>query len=169
ASALLFAADHPVTRHGISPYPNSVTRAMLVNFARGGAAASVLARLHDILLRVVDVGVDGGDSAYTELSPSGQPWVTLERHAVADLKAGDIRSQDALDPAAFVACVLAGRDSVRQLAADTRVLLLGEMGIGNTTPAAALAAALLRAHDAAELVGAGTGASGPLLERKRQV
>src|SRR6188508_579644 len=44
AEVVLFAADHPVTRHGVSPYPSEVTRAMVMNFASGGAAASVLAR-----------------------------------------------------------------------------------------------------------------------------
>lgn len=166
AAALLFAADHPVTRHGISPYPSAVTRAMLFNFLRGGAAASVLAKSHGIPLRVLDVGVDGGD---TLGQVAEREHVVLERHAVASRTEGDIRIEDALSPDAFAAFVEAGRDGVRRLAGDVRVLLLGEMGIGNTTVAAAAAAALLRCKDPAELVGAGTGASGAILHRKQLV
>jgi nicotinate-nucleotide--dimethylbenzimidazole phosphoribosyltransferase len=169
AAVIVFATDHPVTRHRVSPYPSEVTRAMLSNFLSGGAAASVLCRSLKLPLRVVDVGVDGGQSLAPFGSESGPAGVTLRRDAVANLRAGDIRVEDALDAPSFAACVEAGRRAVRELVETPRVLLLGEMGIGNTTPAAAVCAALLSSKDAGELVGAGTGASGELLERKRQV
>lgn len=170
AAALLFAADHPVTRHGVSPYPSSVTRAMLQNFADGGAAASVLARELRLPLTVIDVGVDhptNGDDAIHGSDPSSGYDVRVIRDPAAELPAGDLRIEDALDARAFTACVLAGRRAVQALGAP-RTLILGEIGIGNTTAAAAVCAALLDAP-AADLVGAGSGASGALLDNKRRV
>lgn len=157
AAALLFAADHPVTRHGVSAYPPSVTGAMMANFAGGGAASTVFARALDVPLQVVDVGVD------SEYPPSA----TVRRAPRAG-EAGDLRTEDALDAEAFEAAWSAGVDAIDGLPEDVRVVLLGEMGIGNTTPAAAVSAALL-GRPAADLVGPGTGVAGEALENKRQV
>lgn len=164
ATVLIFAADHPVTRHGISPYPSDVTRAMLQNFADGGAAASVLARQRELPLHVIDVGVDGAPSVPPSRSGPVQVLRVKER-----LEAGDIRTEDALTVDGFARCVQAGRSAVEQLARGHRVLLLGEMGIGNTTPAAAIASLLIHPADPAALVGQGTGATGDVLESKRAV
>jgi len=166
-AALLFAADHAVTRHGVSPYPSAVTRAMLENFARGGAAASVLARLHRIPLHVFDVGVDGAEHPLAP-GPAAGSGAILHRVSPAPV-AGDIRVEDALAPSEFERCVAAGKRAVLATAADCRTLLLGEMGIGNSTVAAAIAAKLLDAPDPAALVGAGTGATGAVLDSKRRV
>ena len=165
-AVLIFAADHPVTRHGVSPYPASVTRAMLENFLRGGAAASVLARLHAIPMHVVDVGVEPGDEAGSgaELGLAG----TLHR-LVPPPAGGDIRHEDALCPSDFERCMRAGEAAVHAAGPGLKLLLLGEMGIGNSTVSAAVAAKLLGASDPADLVGAGTGATGALLEMKKQV
>src|SRR5829696_5245309 len=108
-AAVVFAADHGVAAGGVSAYPAEVTAAMLKALREGVATASVLARQVGATLDVVDVGV-------------GDP--------TADLATGP-----ALDPARFRACVQAGRDAVATLDAD--LLVLGEMGIGNTTAAAA--------------------------------
>lgn len=164
AAALIFASDHPVTRHGVSVYPSSVTRAMVRNFLVGGAAASVLARSQGIALHVVDVGVDPGPY---EL-PCARGADTYMRHSCTEMKAGDLRIEDAMSPALFGACREAGRVAVERLPEGTRVLLLGEMGIGNTTAAAAVCAALL-GGDPRSFVGRGTGATYEVLERKRQV
>jgi nicotinate-nucleotide--dimethylbenzimidazole phosphoribosyltransferase len=147
---LLFAADHPVTEHGVSPYPSSVTQAMVQNFESGGAAASVLCRAAQMPLHVIDAGVFGGqvDSSYP---------------------GGDIRCVDAMNPAVFEELCKRGAHAARTHASGNRLTIFGEMGIGNSTVAAAVAAALFRVEDAASLVGAGTGAEGATLQAKRQV
>ncbi|MEL6430118.1 MAG: nicotinate-nucleotide--dimethylbenzimidazole phosphoribosyltransferase [Planctomycetota bacterium] len=157
AAALLFAADHPVTQHGVSAYPPSVTGAMMSNFAGGGAASTVFARTLDIPLTVFDVGVE------SEYAPS-DVVVRTPRGG----HAGDLRTEDALDAAAFEAAWSAGASAIDGLRDDVRVVLFGEMGIGNTTPAAAVAAALL-GRPAADLVGPGTGVAGDALLHKRGV
>jgi nicotinate-nucleotide--dimethylbenzimidazole phosphoribosyltransferase len=162
AACLLFAADHPVTRHGVSAYPSAVTRAMVENFGRGGAAASVLARAQGVPLSVIDVGVAEA------VEVSGGPGVSVVRAAVADSAAGDLVETDAMEPDVLAAAVAAGVAAVDGLPAGTRLVLLGEMGIGNTTCAAAVAAALL-GETAETMTGAGTGVDGAALARKRSV
>jgi nicotinate-nucleotide--dimethylbenzimidazole phosphoribosyltransferase len=153
AAVLLFAADHPVVRHGVAAYPASVTAGMVANFAAGGAAASVAAvGVHGLPLEVHDVGVD---TPY-DLPPAGPNGARVVRHACAERAAGDLREQDAMDPDLFAAALEAGRSAVLALDPTPRVLILGEMGIGNTTPASAVAAALL-GRPAADLAGPGTG------------
>jgi nicotinate-nucleotide--dimethylbenzimidazole phosphoribosyltransferase len=164
AACLIFAADHPVTRHGVSAYPAEVTPAMVANFARGGAAAAVLARRLDVPLVVVDVGV----ARPVALDAPPAPGVTVTRAAVADHDAGDLVERDAMAPATLAAAVAAGAAAVDALPADTRVVVLGEMGIGNSTCAAAVAAALL-GSSAEHVTGAGTGVRGEALARKRAV
>ena len=160
AEAVIFAADHPVVKHGVSAYPPAVTAAMVENFVRGGAAASVLARRLGVGLTVVDVGVA---TPYTR-GVSG-PGARLRRADVADLNEGDIRIEDAMSPAVYSAARAAGIDAIDALDAGTRVVVLGEMGIGNTTVAAAVVAALL-GGDPAELVGSGTGVDRAGFDRK---
>jgi nicotinate-nucleotide--dimethylbenzimidazole phosphoribosyltransferase len=162
AGVLVFAADHPVTRHGVSAYPASVTRAMLDNFVRGGAAASVLCRTLALPLHVIDVGVasPGPDA------PGAA--ARLVRDPVADEPAGDIRVEDAMSEATYDRALAAGERAFDALGPDVRVLLLGDMGIGNTTVAAAVCAAIL-GGDPASYVGAGTGVDGPALAAKRRV
>ena len=163
AATLLFAADHPVTVHGICPYPKEVTRAMLENFAGGGAAASVLSHHQRIPLTVVDVGVHVGCTVSGRTASA-----TIERDPVCDCDAGDILVEDAMSPETFMAAVVAGRAAVQRQSPQLRCLILGEMGIGNTTAAAAVCAALLDG-DPADMVGVGTGSQGELLARKKQV
>ena len=160
AAALLFASDHGVSRLGVSAYPREVTRAMVQNFLTGGAAACVLSRQLQVPLTVVDVGVDGG-----RLDWAGPEYVRAE---VADHFSGDLVSTDAMSEATLEAAILAGQSAVQSLARDTRVVVLGEMGIGNTTIASALAAGLV-GGDPTEWVGRGTGVEGPALVAKRDV
>ena len=151
AAAILFAADHPVVVHGVAAFPPSVTAGMVLNFAAGGAAASVAAgSMHGIPLEVHDVGVD---TPY-QLPEGGAAKV--KRHESAAWPAGDLRVEDAMGKELFTASVEAGRSAVLGLEPCPRVVILGEMGIGNTTPASAVAAALL-GRPAADLVGPGTG------------
>jgi nicotinate-nucleotide--dimethylbenzimidazole phosphoribosyltransferase len=136
-AAVVFAADHGVAAGGVSAYPAEVTAAMLKALREGVATASVLARQVGATLDVVDVGV-------------GEPT-------------GDLAREPALDPARFRACVQAGRDAVATL--DTDLLVLGEMGIGNTTAAAAVTAILL-GLPAEAATGRGTGVDDQGLARK---
>ncbi|WNG18580.1 nicotinate-nucleotide--dimethylbenzimidazole phosphoribosyltransferase [Cystobacter fuscus] len=162
AAALLFASDHAVTRHGVSPYPQAVTGAMVENFLRGGAASSVLCRHLGVPLRVVDVGV------MRPLSPPSVEGVSFRRDPVADEPGGDLRVEDAMSEATFQRALAAGAAEVDKLPDDVRVVVLGEMGIGNTTVAAAVAALLL-GREAEEVVGRGTGVDEAGLARKVEV
>ena len=132
---LVFAGNHGVVAHGVSPYPAAVTAQMVGNFAAGGAAINQLARVADATLRVVPLDLD---------TPT------------ADMLAGP-----AMDPASFAAALAAGRDAVQS---GTDLLCLGEMGIGNTTAAAALCT---RLFGGADWTGRGTGVDAAGLARKR--
>lgn len=114
---VVFAANHGVTAEGVSPYPSEVTAQMVKNFAAGGAAINALARAAQAEVVVVDVGVDRGTRNFAR-----EPAMT----------------EDEVD-AAFER----GREEARRARAEGVVLLgLGEMGIGNTTAASAVTAAL---------------------------
>lgn len=131
------AGDHGVAREGVSAYPSDVTRQMVANFEAGGAAINVLARLAGAELRVVDAGVGAGTANMCEV-----PALTDEEltKALAD-----------------------GETLAAELDAD--VVGLGEMGIGNTTSAAALTSALL-CIDAQLVCGRGTGLDDDGVARK---
>jgi nicotinate-nucleotide--dimethylbenzimidazole phosphoribosyltransferase len=154
AAVVLAAADHGVAARGVSAYPQEVTRQMLANFAAGGAAICVLARLAGADLHVFDLGV---------LSPLGDP-------AVRELRAGagtaDLAEGAAMTSEQAAAGIAAGREVVAELAGDgVGIVALGEMGIGSTTSASALAAALLPAEPEATC-GRGTGLDEAGLARK---
>ena len=145
------AADHGVARRGVSAYPQEVTRQMLATFAAGGAAVCVLAREAGAELVVVDAGV---------VEPLGDP-------RVRDLRLGpgtaDFTSEPAMPREVAEAALEAGIRLAAELEASP--VALGDMGIGNTTPAAAVTAALLGAGPA-EVCGRGTGIDGEQLRRK---
>jgi nicotinate-nucleotide--dimethylbenzimidazole phosphoribosyltransferase len=154
AAIVVAASDHGVAARGVSAYPQEVTGQMLANFARGGAAICVLARTVGAELRVFDLGV---------LSPERDTRIRDLRIAAgtADLTEGPAMTRGQAE-----LCLNAGREVAAELAADgIGVVALGEMGIGNTTSAAALAAALLPA-DPEETCGPGTGVDGEGLRRK---
>ena len=149
-SITVFAADHGVAAAAsgadVSAYPAEVTVQMLHNFANGGAAISVLARLLDATLEVVDVG--------TATDPG--PIVGVLRHR-AGTGSADLRYADAIAPAQLDIALQAGQQAAeRAHKREARLFVGGEMGIGNSTAAAALCAALLNAT-AAALTGPGTG------------
>ncbi len=163
AATLIFAADHPVVRHGTAAYPASVTAGMIANFAAGGAAASVSAvQVHGMSLEVHDVGVD------TPYVVPQNSVAIVRRHRSAEATAGDLRTEDAMGEELFAASLNAGREAVLALNPIPKVLLLGEMGIGNTTPASAVAAALL-GRPASDLAGPGTGLDAEGVLRKAAV
>ena len=130
---VVMAADHGVAAEGVSAYPQEVTRQMVLNFVRGGAAINVLARHAGARLVVVDMGVAG------ELEPrTAICWRSRIAPGTQNLARGPAMSR-----AQAVAALEAGIALARELAADGVTLLgTGEMGIGNTTAASALTAVL---------------------------
>jgi nicotinate-nucleotide--dimethylbenzimidazole phosphoribosyltransferase len=133
---LVFAGNHGVTKQGVSAYPAEVTAQMVANFSAGGAAINQLARTAGANLRVVPLSLE-------------QPTA-------------DFTQAPAMDENAFLAAVMAGH---RTVASGTDLVCLGEMGIGNTTAAAALAAALF--GGGSHWAGRGTGVDEAGLARKR--
>lgn len=166
--ALVFAADHGLAAHGVSAYPAEVTAQMVDNFLAGGAAISVLARQHGLGLTVVDAGVRRAPAALHSTSnstPHPAPHVRLLRHPVAAGTA-DSAAGPAMTPAQCGAALELGRACVRALPGNA--LVLGEMGIGNSSAAALLTARLTGAPLAA-CIGRGTGLDDAGLARKHAV
>ncbi len=151
---VLFAGDHGVTAQGVSPYPSEVTAQMLKNFTQGGAAISVLAAELGASLEVVDAGSLAGaglDGVVTDKPRSGTR---------------DFSAEAALTTEELTHALSAGQRAVAR-ASDTKpdILVLGEMGIGNTTAAAAIVAALLGIIPK-DIVGAGAGLDDEGIQRK---
>ena len=155
---VVFVGDHGVAQEGVSAFPQSVTVEMMRNFARGGAAISVLARELGAELEVVDVGAAG--------DPGPLPGVISRRIAAGT---ANLRREPAMDEAELLAAMDAGREAVeRAIEGDAQLFIGGEMGIANTTPATALACALLD-QPARALVGPGTGLDAEGVARKAGV
>jgi nicotinate-nucleotide--dimethylbenzimidazole phosphoribosyltransferase len=155
-----FAADHGVTAEGVSPYPSSVTAAMVSNFVAGGAAISVLARQHDIELRVVDVGV-----ATPALPTAPGAKAALALHPVRPGTA-NMRREPAMTREEALRAISVGSEQAGIAAGEgVEVLGAGEMGIGNTTAASAVVSALT-GKEPELVVGRGTGVDAAGLARK---
>jgi nicotinate-nucleotide--dimethylbenzimidazole phosphoribosyltransferase len=155
---LIFAADHGVAAEGVSAYPREVTAQMVRTFATGGAAINVLARTLGLEVEVVDVGVDA------ELPE--MPGVIADR-----VRRGsrNFVHEPAMSPEELESALEVGRAAARRAAeAGADAVGLGEMGIGNTTAAAALISALTGASPV-ETVGRGTGVNDRGLMVKRAV
>jgi len=155
---LVFAGDHGVAARGVSAYPQAVTVQMLANFARGGAAINALARAVGARLVVADLG-----TLATGPLPTG-----IRDHRIAR-GTRDLASEPAMTVAQAELAIVTGARLAHEAIDDGATLLaLGEMGIGNTTPAAALACAL--AGVPLELaVGPGTGLDPVGVAAKRDV
>jgi nicotinate-nucleotide--dimethylbenzimidazole phosphoribosyltransferase len=155
----VFAGDHGVLKQGVSPWPQEVTAQMVANFATGGAAVNVLAASIGASVTVVDVGVATDLPAPALDSPTVRH--RRVRAGTADLftEAAMTRAeaQEALDVGAGIAAEL--------VAGGARCLVTGDMGIGNTTPSAALVAALT-GRAAAQVTGRGTGIDDATLDHK---
>jgi nicotinate-nucleotide--dimethylbenzimidazole phosphoribosyltransferase len=158
----VFAASHGIAARGVSAYPAEVTAQMVGNFLAGGAAICVLARAAGASLHVVDAGVDAPDAAWP--GPGTYFFQRAARKGTRCFSREPAMSAQECDSA-----MEAGREQARLALADgVDVLAIGEMGIGNTTSAAALCAALLPAP-AAVVAGLGTGVDAAGLTRKIQV
>lgn len=156
--AVILAGDHGVSRNGVSAYPREVTPVMVRAFISGVAGANSLARQHDVALRVLDLGVDDdldelpAEVSVYHLGPS-EPIDQADALSASDcrqaLRAGEVIAED-------------------EISAGADLLIIGDMGIGNTTPAAALIGATfgLRAD---EVVGRGTGVDDDRLRHKTEV
>jgi len=142
----LFAADHGVATRGISAFPQAVTVEMLRNFSRGGAAINVLARHLGATLNVINLGT---------ASDPGPLEHVIDRHLGPGT--ADFVEQAAMSEQQFYEALNAGRQAAERAAlAKGHLFIGGEMGIGNTTSAAAIACALL--DKAANILsGPGTG------------
>lgn len=138
-AVIVFAGSHGITAQGVSAYPAEVTAQMVANFAAGGAAINQLARTAGAELKVVPLEIDRPTADFT--------------------------TAEAMPDQEFLDAVSTGYDAVPQ---DTDLLCLGEMGIGNTTTAAAVAAALFGGKGA-DWVGRGTGVDDAGLARKAAV
>ncbi|HTJ57605.1 MAG TPA: nicotinate-nucleotide--dimethylbenzimidazole phosphoribosyltransferase [Devosiaceae bacterium] len=132
----IFAGNHGVTARGVSAFPSSVTVQMVANFTNGGAAISQICALHGLNLRVFELALE--------------------------LPTGDITVEPAMDDRMCAATIAYGMEAI---AGKPDLLALGEMGIGNTTVAAALFAALFGGNGA-DWVGRGTGVDDQGMGRK---
>ena len=152
---LVFAADHGIAAQGVSAYPSEVTAQMVLNMLAGGAAVSVLARQHGLALTVVDCGVAH------HFTPQAGLHIAKVCHGAADSSTGAALTDEQCE-----AALTNGMQLVQSLPGN--VLLLGEMGIANTS-AAALLMARLTALPLADCVGRGTGLTDAGLARKTAV
>lgn len=154
----IFAGDHGVMQENISAYPQAVTRQMLQNFATGGACISVIAKEYNAKLQIIDCGSVG--EAYD--------YVGVERHCI---RAGtaNFAQEVAMTEDQCRAALDLGRNSVEDAVAyGASIYVAGEMGIGNTCSASAVACFLLD-EDAEQLTGVGTGIRAEQLIHKKKI
>ena len=156
---VVFAGDHGVAAHGVSAYPPAVTEAMVRTIVAGRAGVSALAAAHGVHVSVLDIAVDA-DLA----DLPGEVTARKVRRG-----SGAIHLTDALTRAEAEQSLALGRQVAReQIDAGAQLLMTGDLGIGNTTPAAALVAAVL-GLPADEVTGRGTGIDDAGWTRKRDV
>jgi nicotinate-nucleotide--dimethylbenzimidazole phosphoribosyltransferase len=158
SAVAVFAGDHGVATSGVTPWPQEVTAQMVANFLAGGAAINAIARQVGASVHVVDVGVG------TDLTGFDGVIRRNVRRGTADLSIGP-----AMSVAEARAALDAGASVAAQLVAEgNRLLVTGDMGIGNTTPSAALIAALTR-KSGSMVTGRGTGIDDEMLAQKTKI
>jgi nicotinate-nucleotide--dimethylbenzimidazole phosphoribosyltransferase len=157
-SVLIAAGDHGVLTQGVSPWPKEVTAAMIGGFCAGVAAVNAIARVVGAEVTVLDVGVA------TELQPHARLRSARVRPGTADLLEGPAMSRT--EAAASIAAGAAVAADLMDVGAD--LLVTGDMGIANTTPAACLIGAFT-GLDAAAVTGRGTGIDDATLDLKTKV
>lgn len=154
----VMAGDHGVVAEGVSAFPQEVTPQMVANFLHGGAAINVLARHVGARVVVVDMGVAA------DLPPHPDLIIKKIAPGTANIARGPAMTREQAEQA-----LLAGADVVRaELKKGLDILGTGDMGIGNTTPSAAIAAAFT-GRDPADIVGRGTGLDDAGVQRKIEV
>lgn len=143
---VVFAGDHGVAAEGVSAYPTAITVGMLHGILAGAAGVSVIARQHGVHVRILDIGV--------AVDPDVEPAVGAfkVRHGSGNIRTEDALTRDETERALATGAAIAAEE----IAAGAQLLIAGDLGIGNTTPAAALIAATYAAP-ANEVTGTGTG------------
>lgn len=156
ARVVLFAGDHGVVAEGISAYPQDVTRQMLLNFATGGAAINAICNAHQIELEVINTGV------------TGDPVEGVLDYKIADSTA-NFHQYPAMTETQLQQALTAGHQAIdRAQSDDIKIVAIGEMGIGNTTSAAAIVTALCNAP-VSQTVGRGTGLDDAGVQHKQKI
>lgn len=151
---LVFAGDHGVSEEKVSLTSSDVTYQMVLNFLAGGAAINCFCRANDMALKVIDAGIK---------TPINDDRLIIQRIGAGTR---NLAKEAAMTEEEVLLALEYGRRLAKQLAAQgCNLLAFGEMGIGNTTPASCIMAALMN-KSAAECVGRGTGISDAQLERK---
>lgn len=142
---IVFAADHGITAEGVSAYPKEVTVQMVRNFLNGGAAINVFSRAIDAEFAIVDIGIDA------EMNDEG---LTSKK---VRFGTGNFYKEDAMTREEAIQALEVGYEQGKAIIdKGVKCLILGEMGIGNTTPSSAITA-VLSGQDITKLVGFGTG------------
>jgi nicotinate-nucleotide--dimethylbenzimidazole phosphoribosyltransferase len=164
-AVIVMAGDHGVVAEGVSAYPSDVTAQMVANFLQGGAAINVLARHTGTRVVVVDMGVA------TDLQPKTEGFILPEEQAGLVIKkiargTGNIARRAGMTRQQAIDSILAGvAVAESQIENEVDILATGDMGIGNTTPSAAIAAALT-GYPAHKFIGRGAGLDDAGLNRK---
>lgn len=157
---VLFAADHGVVAQGVTPWPQTVTTAMVATILSGRASSTALAAAHGVDVRVVDAGV---------AQPPPGPYPRHYRASPIAPGTADLANGPAMDEAQFDAAWALGADEAEAaVSAGFRLLIAGEMGIGNTTASACLTHALTGV-DAETATGMGAGADPVMRAHKRAI
>lgn len=155
---MLFAGDHGIVEAGVSPYPQAVTQQMVMNFLAGGAGVNVFGRQHNMQVRVIDAGVNHVFTPHADLVGAKVGMGTASFAKVTAMT--DDQCELAIQKGAELA--------KQELATGSNVLAFGEMGIGNTSSAAALMAVLCDLP-VKQCVGRGTGLDDAGLQHKTAV
>jgi len=157
AGVLVFAADHGITDEGVSAYPKAVTEQMVLNFLNGGAAINVFSRQIGALLNIIDIGV-ASDLDHSDL-------ITKKvRYGTGNFLREDAMSREEAEKAIEIGY----EESIEIINKGAQCLILGEMGIGNTTASSAILA-LLSGKAIEAVVGTGTGITEEGIQHKVSV
>jgi nicotinate-nucleotide--dimethylbenzimidazole phosphoribosyltransferase len=160
---VIFAGDHGVAAHGVSAFPSAITGATVRAAVNGQLGVSSLATAHGVAVRVLDLGVDDD---FEDLAPEIR--TTLQAYKIRR-SSGAIHVEDALTDREVYAALAAGATvAIQEIDAGAQLLISGDLGIGNTTSAAALVAAAL-GLPASEVVGRGSGINDVALQHKTTV
>ncbi len=154
----VFAADHGITSEGVSAYPSEVTHQMVLNFLAEGAAINVLAQLHKAEMKIIDVGVDA------DFAPNSRLLHRKVRKGSRNMLREPAMSEEELTEAINVGIELADQAKKE----NVTLVAVGEMGIGNTTAASAITAALTNTPPAL-VTGRGTGLNAESLANKQRI
>jgi len=155
---VVFAADHGIAQHGVSAYPQEVTRQMVGNFLEGGAAINVFCKQHEIDLQIVDAGVN------YDFAPNAQIINSKIAKGTKSFLHGAAMSLDELE-----LCLEKGAEVVAKVNEEgCNTIGFGEMGIGNTSSAAVLMSVLLNLP-LDDCIGAGTGVYQEQLLKKKEI